>query len=124
MARLVSIAFVLLVPFFARSYGQQVEIPRDTHNEPVAVTKSGKAVAEASRAQASPLHEQAPVAAPLKAIAVKTQPAITQVMKVQPLKIAMGKTEPALTSPTFQPFVSSSDSAFTKLADGFDFPVG
>jgi len=46
MARLVSIALVLLVHFFARSYGQQVEVPRDPHHEPVAVTKSGKAVAE------------------------------------------------------------------------------
>jgi len=124
MPRLVSIALVLLVPFFARSYGQQVEVPRDPHHEPVAVAKSGKAVAEASQAQPPPLNEQAPVAAPLKAQAVKTQPAITQAMKAQPLKVAMVKTEPALTSPTSQPLVSSSDSAFTKLADGFDFPVG
>jgi len=124
MARLVSIALLLLLPFFARSYGQQVEVPRDPHNERVAVTKSEKAVPEASQVQTSPLNEQTPVAAPLKAQAVKAQPAITQAMKVQPLKVAMVKPEPALTSLTSQPLVSSSDSAFTKLADGFDFPVG
>src|ERR1700704_6339010 len=94
------IALLVLLPFFTRSYGQQVDVPRDPHREPVAVTKSGKAVAEASQAQAPPLHEQAPVAAPLKAQTVKTQPAITQAMKAQPLKVAMVKTEPALTSPT------------------------
>src|ERR1700737_2917709 len=124
MARLVSIALVLLAPFFARSYGQQVEVPRDPHYEPVAVTKSGKTVAEASQAQLPPLDEQAPMAAPLKAQAVKTKPAVMEAMKSQPLKVAMVKTEPTLTSPTSQPSVSSSDSAFTKLADGFDFPVG
>src|SRR5882724_4771748 len=106
MARLVSIALVLLVPFFARSYGQQVEVPRDPHREPAAATKSDKAVAEAFQAQSPPLNEQAP----LKAQAVKTQPAITQGMKAQPLKVAIVKTEPALTSPTSLPFISSSDS--------------
>lgn len=145
MARIVSIALVLLAACFARTYAQQVEVPRDTHGDPAVVTKSQKAAAEAPKAQtatvetkplakAQPVNETtasvqprkvpAPVAAPLKAQAVKTRPAITQAMKAQPLKVAMVKTEPALTLPASQPFISSLESAFTKLTDGFDFPVG
>jgi len=92
MVRLVSIALVLLAGFFALSYGQQVEVPRDPHHEPVAVTKSGKAVAEAFQAQPPRLNEQAPVAAPLKFQSVNTQPAITQGMEAHRLKVAMVKT--------------------------------
>jgi murein DD-endopeptidase MepM/ murein hydrolase activator NlpD len=151
MARLGPIVLVLVAGFFARSYGQEVEVPRDARADAVAAAKTEKVVPVTPKAppvtqiaKAQPVKEpvvsaptanaQAPVTAPLKAQAVKTQavktqaaktqPAITQAMKTQPLKVAMVKTEPALTSTNSQPVALSSESAFTKLADGFDFPVG
>jgi murein DD-endopeptidase MepM/ murein hydrolase activator NlpD len=141
MARIGPIALVLVSVFFARSYGQEVEVPRDAHTDAVVAAKIEKAVPVAPKAQpvtqiakaqpvnvpaatVQPPKQQATVAAPLKSPAVKTQPAITQAMKAQPLKVAMVKTEPALTSTNSQPVALSSESAFTKLADGFDFPVG
>src|ERR1700676_79481 len=151
MARLGPIVLVLVAAFFARSYGQEVEVPRDAHADTALAAKTEKAIPVTTKAppvtqiaKAQPVKEpvasaptangQAPVTAPLKAQAMKaqavktpaakTQPAITQAMKTQPLKVAMVKKEPALTSTTTQPVALSSESAFTKLADGFDFPVG
>lgn len=138
MARIGPIALVLFVAVFARSYGQEVEVPRDARADAaVVVVKTEKAIAVAPKAppatqiaKAQPVSEaganvqtpkqQAAAPAPLKAQSVKTQPAITQAMKTQPLKVALVKTEPAIA----QPVALSSESAFTKLADGFDFPVG
>src|SRR6202022_4189366 len=64
---------------------------------------------------------------------VKTQSAIAQAMKTQPLKVALVKSQPSLStsitetpppSPSSPAMGGTVETAFTKLADGFDFPVG
>jgi murein DD-endopeptidase MepM/ murein hydrolase activator NlpD len=87
-----------------------------------------KEVAKAQPVNVQPLKETA-----VKTQVAKTQPAIASAIKAQPLKVAMVKAQPALTQPlkevpaaaqTAQPISLSMETAFTKLADGFDFPVG
>ena len=69
----------------------------------------------------------------VKAQPAKMQPVIAPAIKAQPLKVAMVKAQPALAPPVnqaptaLQPVQQVSmamETAFTKLADGFDFPVG
>ena len=77
--------------------------------------------------------EAAPNAIVPKAQGVKTQSAIAQAMKTQPLKVALVKAQPPLStsiteapppSPSSPAMGGTVETAFTKLADGFDFPVG
>jgi murein DD-endopeptidase MepM/ murein hydrolase activator NlpD len=91
-----------------------------------------KEVAKALPVNVLPLKE--PAKAPIvKAQVAKTQAAIAPALKAQPLKVAMVKMQPALApsvkevpaaSQTAQPVNLPMETAFTKLADGFDFPVG
>jgi murein DD-endopeptidase MepM/ murein hydrolase activator NlpD len=87
-----------------------------------------KEVPKALPVNGPPLKESA-----VKAQVAKTQPAIAPALKAQPLKVAMVKMQPALApsvkevpaaSQTAQPVNLPMETAFTKLADGFDFPVG
>ena len=65
-----------------------------------------------------------PTAKPLapKAPPAKAQPAVVETMNAQPLKVALVKAQ-QLAQPS-QSLTGPMETAFTKLADGFDFPVG
>ena len=151
MARRVSIAFVSFLALLAQANGQEVFVARDPSAAPAATIRIEKAipvikespkiqtpkpepmkeVAKALPVNAPPLKESTALTA--KAQPVKTQPTIAPAIKSQPLKIAMLKAQPALSqslkevpaaAKTAPPVILSGETAFTKLADGFDFPVG
>jgi murein DD-endopeptidase MepM/ murein hydrolase activator NlpD len=151
MARTVFFALIFLA-LFARSNGQEVCVPRDASKDPavslppekpnvakqqpkeqlpkVEPVKQQIAKAQPAKVPAATTptaKAESPAAASAKAQPVKTAPAIVQTMKAQPLKVAMLKTQPAttaVTGPAAAPVSASLETAFTKLADGFDFPVG
>ena len=96
-----------------------------------------KEVAKAQPVNVQPLKEVAKAqpmnASTVKAQVAKTQPAIAPAIKAQPLRVAMVKAQPALAQSVREVPAASQpaqqvslpmETAFTKLADGFDFPVG
>lgn len=150
MARTVSIALVSFLALLGQTNGQEVFVARDTSAAP-AIVRIEKAIpvnqspkiqtpkqepvkelAKAPPVNVQPLKEPAN-ASTVKAQPVKMQPAIAPALKAQPLKVAMVKAQPALAQPVNEVFAASQsaqpvnlpmETAFTKLADGFDFPVG
>jgi murein DD-endopeptidase MepM/ murein hydrolase activator NlpD len=130
--------------------GQEVFVARDTSAAPPVVRiEKAIAVKQSSDTQApkpEPAKELAkvlpvnvpPLKVPANTSTVKTQPAkmqpaIAPAIKAQPLKVAMVKAQPALAQPVNEVFAASQsaqpinlpmETAFTKLANGFDFPVG
>lgn len=150
MARRVSIALVFFLALLGQTNGQEVFVARDTSAAP-AVVRVEKAIpvnespktqtpkqepvkelAKAPPVNVPPLKEPA-IASTVKAPVAKMQPAIAPALKAQPLRVAMVKAQPALAQPvrevpatlqSAQPFTLPMETAFTKLADGFDFPVG
>ena len=150
MVRTVSIALVSFLALLGQTNGQEVFVPRDASAAP-AVVRVEKAIPikESPKTQASKpepareLVKALPVSVPplkepanastVKAQVTKTQPAIAPAIKAQPLKVAMVKAQPALAQSVrevpgaLQPAQQATmamETAFTKLADGFDFPVG
>lgn len=135
MARTASIALVSLLALLAQSYGQEVYVARDTSAGPAVAVRKEKPVNEAPKekilkaepvkpavvAKAHPVKESANVPA-VKPLPAKAQPAIAETIKAQPLKVAMVKAQ-QLAQPSSS-LSGSVDTAFTKLADGFDFPIG
>lgn len=139
MARLVFI-FVSLLVLVGETCAQEVYVPRDTSAGPAVTTPTAKAnpvqaPAKEPVAKAEPVKEQLTKAQPVSAPAVKepaiatakvppikTQPAIAEAIKTQPIKVAMVKAQ-ELAQPS-QSLTGRADTAFTKLADGFDFPIG
>ena len=150
MIRTVSIAFVSFLALLGQTNGQEVFVARDTSAAP-AVVRIEKAIAikeppKTQMPKPEPVKELAkalpvnvpPIKVPantstVKVQPIKMQPAIAPAIKTQPLKVAMVKAQPALAQPVNEVFAASQsaqpinlpmETAFTKLADGFDFPVG
>ncbi|HJX25844.1 MAG TPA: peptidoglycan DD-metalloendopeptidase family protein [Chthoniobacterales bacterium] len=150
MVRTVSIALVSFLALLGQTNGQEVFVPRDTSAAPAVVrvekaipikespktqtpkTEPARELAKALPVNVQPLKEPAK-ASTVKAQAAKTQPAIAPAIKAQPLRVAMVKAQPALAQSVrevpgaLQPAQQATmamETAFTKLADGFDFPVG
>lgn len=150
MARRVSITLASFLALLGQTNGQEVFVARDTSTaapairieKAIPVKQSSdiqtpkpepvKEVAKALPVNAPPLKQPANIAT-VKAPPAKIQPAIAPALKTQPLKVAMVKAQPALMRPVseapaaLQPAQQASmsmETAFTKLADGFDFPVG
>jgi murein DD-endopeptidase MepM/ murein hydrolase activator NlpD len=150
MARVVSIALVSLLALLARSYGQEVFVARDSSAGPAPAVRKEQPAKEAPKEQilkaeavkpavavkAEPVKpltiaKAQPVIAPViqpakpateKLPPAKGQPAIVESIKAQPMKVALVKAQ-QLAQPS-QTLSGPVDTAFTKLADGFDFPVG
>lgn len=140
MARIVFIAFLSLLSLLGETFAQEVYVPRDTSAGPAVVVPTEKqnpvkAPAKEQVAKAEPVKEQTlkaqpvnaqPVKEPANAIVkaqpIKAQPAVAETIKAQPIKVAMVKAQD-LAQPS-QSLSGRMDTAFTKLADGFDFPIG
>ena len=152
MARVVLIAIVGLITPLSQALAQEVFVARDNSAAPARVekekpapaavvkvepakveipkalpvkqeiVKTAPAVTAAAKAPASTVVAKAPAPATKVPPPAKTQPAVVQTMKAEPLKVSLVKAQQLA-----QPSSSLSgpiETAFTKLTDGFDFPVG
>ncbi|MEP6699494.1 MAG: peptidoglycan DD-metalloendopeptidase family protein [Verrucomicrobiota bacterium] len=139
MSRTILVALFCSLFFLAQARGQEVSVPRQA--KPVPVKESvGEPIVTVVHAPA-PIAKLPPVAAaeaksdsikvelvkapPVKAEPPRLPPVKAEAVKADPVKTDIVKAEPEkATSPNLPPVIAQSDGAFTKLADGFDFPVG
>lgn len=141
MLRTIPTALLCWLFLLAQSHGQDVFVPRQL--KAIAVTQSEKEQPQIQKAppanepvvakqpvttqpaKTAPVKEPPANPPPVKMPAVKEPPAKPRPEKVQSVKVESVKMSPAQ-EPTVnvQLLNRPMDTASTKLADGFDFPVG
>jgi len=144
MSRTILAALFCSLFFPAQSRGQEVFMPRQPKPVPVK-EPAGEPIVTVVHAPA-PAAKPPPVAAAeakgdsVKVEMVKAPPVKAETRRVQPVKAEAAKADVVKTdvmkaeavkafpvkeaTPNLQPVSAPSDGVFTKLADGFDFPVG
>ena len=124
MGRTIATALFCGLFSLAQSHGQDVFVPRQL--KAIAVKPLAKEPVEAVEPIATqpvkaPLPKQpAAIAQPARIQTVKAEPTKIQPVKAEPVKVQTVKEQPG----NVQVVTARVETAFTRLADGFDFPVG
>jgi murein DD-endopeptidase MepM/ murein hydrolase activator NlpD len=125
MCRRLSLSLACSLCFLARAHAQEVFVPRQLKALPAEPLPAKNQPAEVAVAKPGPIKALPPATPSVEPVVLNdARPAPLQpkapILKTQSMTMGTLKEQPA----RLQPVGNSLETAFTKLADGFDFPVG